>query len=591
MTIYRTFAVAVLLTLIGVLPALAVEDVLAVGADSRLDQKVAFDADGLRVSDVLGSLALRSGVNMAAGVDENDWMVRDRKVILHVKGMPLRDLMREIASVLRFDWITSGTGAEVKYALLQSSEQAKEEQSLRDSAKDAKAKQFRERRENVLAEMANLGSLSKDDAAKLSNTDPWRYVLATEPLGRDLADFFNSFPDARNAFLQGTEVSFPVSQLIPNLQATVRRIAESYDSLQQRIGASEDHVDLLSRFDKLQVTINRNAAASTSELLAKNLLGGISVGLGLESIYVPIFDPASGMAKALGRAIVRLQTGLSKDEVGKQLEAELKSEANVVRSSEASGRDITSDPSLRRKFALFESDTIAPLSATLKALAQKTGLDIISDCFSAKPPTMAGGEKTLGEHLESIRSTYGSNWEKSGDALVFRDTDWFAKRTWEVPQVWIDYWASRGKTNNGLLLEDLVQIARLRDAQIDHTIVADSVLVGLGAGEAARNREILRFYASLDYEQQKTMATQRLQASAISDDQWSLLQKALATKGAVYAAAQKGSQYIQLMQSGTDVVDYKFDYLPSPSDPPVEFKLTTGNVYGIADQSALSGGK
>jgi hypothetical protein len=584
MNLHRTLVVAVLLTLIGVLPALAAEDVLAAGADSRLNQKVDFDADGARVCDILGSLALRTGVNMAAGVDDNDWMVHDRKVILHIKGMLLRDLMREIASILRFDWTSSGTGADMSYVLLQTEEQAKEEQSLRDSKRDAKAKLSRERRESILADMANLGSLGKEDAAKLANTDPWRYVLATEPLGRGLTGLFNSFPDARNAFLQGTEVSFPVSQLTPELQATVRGIAESYDSLQQRIGASEDHTDLLSRFNKLQVTINRNAAASISELLAKSLLGGISVGLGTESIYVPIFDPASGMAKALGRAIVRLQTGLSKEEVGKQLASELKSEAEVSQSPNASGQDITSDPSLRRRMTLCGAHTTALLAATLKLLAENTGLNIISDSFPSKPQPIAGGEKSLGEQLEEIRIAYGSNWEKSGSVLRFKDSEWFTKRSWEVPQVWVDYWVTRGRKNNGLLLEDLVQIARLRDAQIDNTVATEQALVGVGADEVVRNRDILRFYASLSYDQQKTMATGNLEISSITDEQWALLKKALATKGAAYAAAEKGSQSVRLSQSGADIVEYDFSYYPSADDPAVVFKVKTWGVYGVGDE-------
>lgn len=585
MNLHRILSLALLFTLAGTTAAFADGDVLTQSTDSRLDQRVDFDANGLRVSEALYSLALKTGVNMAAGVDDNDWMVRDRRIIVHVKGMPLRNLMREIAGVLHFDWISTGTGADVRYAILQTDDQVKEEQSLRNSTTDAQAKQLRERRESVLAEMTNLGTLSKQDAINLANTQPWKYVLASEPLGRDLAKFLSTFPDARNAFLQGTEVSFPVSQLSTDLQATVRSIAESYDSLQQRIGASDDHSDLLSKFSRLQVTINRNASSGASALMANGLLGGINVGMGSESIYVPVFDPSSNIAKSLGRAIVRLQSGLSKDEVGKLLKAEI--ETQTDQSADEAARDITSDPSLKRAIILYNIDSVASLADTLKLLAAKTGLNVISDCLPGKSPAIAGGSRTLGEQLEAIRRAYGSNWEKSGNILRFRDSEWFTKRTWDVPRVWTDYWISRGKVNNGLLLEDLVQIAKLRDAQIDHDIINDSDLVGLGAGEAARNRDILRFYASLNYDQQKTMATQSLSVSSITDDQWAYLKNALAVKGAAYAAAAKGSQTIQLMQSGKDIIDYKFDYIPGPDEPIVEFKLTTGSVYGLADKRIL----
>jgi hypothetical protein len=433
--------------------------------------------------------------------------------------------------------------------------------------------------------MTNLGTLSRQDAANLADTEPWKYVLASEPLGRDLAKFLSTFPDARNAFLQGTEVSFPVSGLSADLQATVRSIAESYDSLQQRIGASEDHTSLLYKFEKLQVTINRNASTSASGVMAKGLLGGINLGLGTESIYVPIFDPSSDIAKSLGRTIVRLQSGLSKEEVGKLLQAELKSDADVAQSS-GSGRAITSDSSLKKAIALYDINSVTSLKDTLRLLADKTGLNVISDCLPGKPTVISGGSRSLGEQLETIRSAYGSNWEKTGNTLRFRDSEWFTKRAWEVPRIWMDYWAARGKANNGLLLEDMVQIVRLRDDQIDHTIITDPELAGLSTVEVARNREILRFYASLSYDQQKDMATKSLKVSSISDDQWAILQKALAAKDAAYTAAGKGSQFIQLTQTGTDLIDYKFDYFPGPDEPIVEFKLSSG-IYGLTDTNML----
>ncbi|MCE5323818.1 hypothetical protein LLG46_10960 [bacterium] len=581
MNLHRTFSFAVLIVMVCALAAAAGVDVLSQSTDVRLDQKVDFDADGLHVSEALGSLAQNTGVPMAAGVNDNDWMVRDRRIIVHVKAMPLRNLMREISSILHFDWITIGSGTELKYAILQTEDQAKEEQSLRDSAVDAQAKQLRTKRENVLAEMSNLGSLGRQDAATLANTDPWKYVLASEPLGRSLAEFLNSSAEARNAFLQGTSASFPVSQLSTELQATVQSMTESYDSLQQRIGASDDHSDLLRKFDKLQVTINRNAMTSASAVMAKGLLGSIEVGTADESIFVPVFDPSSSVAKSLGRAIVRLQSGLSKEEVGKLLQSELQS--NTAESGQPE-RDITSDPSLKRAVALYDKKTTASLADVLKSLALRSGLNIISDCLPCKAAVIASGSRPLGEQLEIIRKDYGSNWEKSGNTLRLRDSEWFIKRSWEVPRVWIEYWADRGKANNGLLLEDMVQIAKLRDSQIDHTIINSTELAGMRTIEVARNRDILRFYASLNYDQQKDMAMKSLAVSSLSDNQWALLQKALIAKDAEYAFSDKGTQAVQLIQTGTDLIDYKFEFIPGPDMPIVEFKLSSG-IYGITDNT------
>lgn len=569
-------------------------EALLKGDDPRLDQKVTYSASALRIADVLASLSESTGVTMAAGADNEDWMVYDRKVTVFVTDMRLGDLMREIAGILRFHWSRGGEEGKWTYRLWQDKQQRQEEESLRDSAEDALGRKAREKRENAVADLVNLGSLTTADADKLKAADPWRYVLATEPLGRDVAEFIHSFPDARSAFVQGSEASFPVSSLPPLLQDAVRRIATSYDSLTKSIGASEDHSELLSRFDRLQVTINRKTPGAGTDVYSRSLLGRITIGTGLESLEIPLFDPASPMARALGSAIVNLKSGVSKDEVGKRLESALKAAADSAQSpARQAERDVTSDPALRTLVKLFDQATMAVLPAVLKEVADKTKLNVISDHFAAPPVSFPGGEKTLGGQLELVRTVYGSNWEKARGVLRFRDTEWFRKRAWEVPQVWLDYWLARGKQNDGLMLQDLMEIGCLRDEQIDHTIMLHPELVGMGAGDAARNRQILRFYGSLTPEQRTQLAAGQIEATSLREGQWAALQRALAAKGAAYAAAEKGSQLVGLSQStsGQDEVRYTFSYYPGPSEPPVTFALAKGGgAIGTGD-AAFQGKK
>jgi hypothetical protein len=559
-------------------------EVLLKGDDPRLDQKVTYSAECMRIADVLAQLSESTGVVMAAGLDKDDWMVYDRKINVHVTDMKLGDLMREIASILRFHWSRGGEEGKWTYRLWQDKEQRLEEESLRNSAEDALSRKLREKRENAIADMANLGSLTQSDAAKLKTTDPWRYILATEPLGRDVADFINSFPEARNAFVQGIEASFSVSSLPPQLREAVGRIAASYDLLAKSIGASDDRSELLSRFDKLQVTINRKVVGAGNDIYSRSLLGRITIGDGQESLEIPLFDPSSPMARALGTAIISLKSGVPKTEVGKQLEADLKSAANATLSYNQPERDITSDPALQVKIKLFDTPTTAPLHTVLKAIAEKTKLDVISDCFIASPTNFPAGEKTLGEQLELVRTIYGSNWEKTGKVLRFRDIEWFRKRAWEVPQVWIDYWIARGKQNDGLTLQDLTQIARLRDEQIDHTIMFEPKLVRMGAGDAARNRHILRFYGSLNDDARSALSAGHLRAADLNDEQWALLQKALASKGAAYATLSRDQLIISLTQSGSDIIEHSFTCYPGQGEEPIVFKLVTGLTYKTKDE-------
>ncbi|MGQ9456164.1 MAG: hypothetical protein ACUVRS_01535 [Armatimonadota bacterium] len=555
------------------------EDPLVGLQDPRLEQPIDFAADGVRIAEVLAKISKLAGVTLVAGVDDNDWMVYDRKVVVYVKNTKLGKLMRELATVLRFRWKRIGNGPQWEYQLWQDQYQRAEEESLRASTEDAEKKRLREKRENILADIANLISLAQAESSSLKSTDPWRYVLATEPLGRELVNFINSCPDVRDALIQGYETTFPVATLPSAIRDTVRNLAKSYDSLLRSIGASEDHSDLVSEIDRLQITINpRSQPEQQVSFLAQSILGQIRITGSTNHLDIPIIDPSSQIARALGTAIVSLKSGVAKDEVARQLQSDL---ISTTKSEEKKSpdRDITSDPALRRRIILYSVPTVTTYQAALQLLAEKTGFNIVSDYFISRPVSIEGGEKTIGEYLEMIRNLFGANWEKSGDTIRFRDKEWFRKRAWEVPQVWIDYWIARGDMNDGLQFQDLVQIARLRDEQIDNTIMLNPTLVNLGAGDAARNRYILRFYSLLSDEQRTALTTTQLEATTLNDEQWETLRKALASVGAAYATVVKGSQTIKLEQSGTDIIEYKFSYYPAANETPISFSVKTGLVY------------
>ncbi len=584
MTVRRFLLVAAILALVCILcpAALSNSEILSKGDDPRLESKIAFDADGISVSSVLDQLSESTGVVMVGGFNSDDWSVRDRKVIAHVNDMKLVELMRHLSAMLHFHWSRAGDAGKFTYRLWQDKIEFDEEDSLRTAADSSQSRQSREKRENALADMTNLASLSAADAAVLQSTDPWRYILATEPLGRDVVDLMTNFPEARSAFVQGTEVTFPVAELPSALQDKVKRVAESYDVLSRGIGNTESHAGLLGKFEKLQITVN--CRQSSTDIVSQSMLGKIVVGSGANTFEIPLFDPSSSVGKALGKAIISLKHGALKEKVGEQLKGDMTSAVNAADAIPISTRDITSDPALRAKVKLFDSANAVLLPVALKTLATKTKLNIISDYFPSPAPIVSGGEKTLGEQLEIIRNAYGSNWTKSGDILIFRDKNWFAKRAWAVPEVWLKYWADRSKLNNGLLLEDLASIADLRDEQIDHTIMANSQLIRLGAGEAARNRQILRFYMALSLDQRKQLSASKIDASELNDDQWTALKAALATKGAAYAAVQKGSQFIRLTQPSKDVIDYQFAYYPTENEPAVKFEISCDDIYRTSDE-------
>lgn len=552
--------------------------------DPALNKSVTYSANGLRLAEVLSQLSGQTGVTMTAGANENDWMVYDRKLIIHVTDIKLRDLMEEISGVLSFVWRRSEENGKVVFRMLSDDTVESKNRALLKEAEEEKSRQNRDRRERAISEIVDLTNLPAAEREKLKSSKPWSYLLAAEPLGRDTALFLKSHAGAREAFLSGSRYSIATAALPAELQAAVRRIAESYDSLTRKIGASEGHANLLAGFGKLQITINR-LPLDAADVFTRAMLGSISiVGSNQDTIDIPILDSDSAVARAMGTAILKLQSGVSKEEVSKFLEREFQAAAEKSSGVAEPPGDIGSDPDLLKPVELYKSDTPATLTDTLRLLAEKSGLNVVSDYFRSAPVLVTGGRRPLRQQLEAIRAAFGSNWEKRGKVLRFRDSQWLRKRTWEIPQVWIDYWVDRGSGRQGLGLEELVQIAKLRDEQIDHTVMLSPELLRIGAGEAARNRLILRFYASLDDAQRAQIASQQLPVMALTDDQWDRLRAALESQGAAYLALQRGQQGIRLSRSGSLAADYVFTFRPEGDDPPVVFTVSTGIALQPGEQ-------
>ena len=51
--------------------------------DKRLDKEILFSVNGASLKDVVDLLAIQAGAEIQAGINENDWLVYDRKIVIH----------------------------------------------------------------------------------------------------------------------------------------------------------------------------------------------------------------------------------------------------------------------------------------------------------------------------------------------------------------------------------------------------------------------------------------------------------------------------------------------------------------------------
>src|SRR5262249_22013907 len=92
--------------------------------------------------------------------------------------------------------------------------------------------------------------------------------------------------------------------------------------------------------------------------------------------------------------------------------------------------------------------------------------------------------------------------------LLFRSAGYFNDKLKEVPNRLLDRWARSLREHGRLTLDDIIEIAQLRDAQLDSRVVAEGVvrchgLQGWNLARTAGIRPHLRFLATLDAEQRR----------------------------------------------------------------------------------------
>ena len=108
--------------------------------------------------------------------------------------------------------------------------------------------------------------------------------------------------------------------------------------------------------------------------------------------------------------------------------------------------------------------------------------------------------KTL---LDGIDRLCHYNWDKHGRIIEFRDRSWFAKRSAQIPEAWIEPWRREFVKTGTLDIGNLAQIAALTLEQVNINIAGDEILCCSNQQEQSvlstigRNQDILRTYAAM----------------------------------------------------------------------------------------------
>ncbi|MEN6520751.1 MAG: hypothetical protein ABFD46_06315 [Armatimonadota bacterium] len=494
--------------------------------DTRLDQKVTHQAKEQFLYKVLDELTEKTGVVMNCGKNKKDWQVRETKVNIFIKDMSLKDLQQNLAKLLHYTWAKSTKDGVTSYRLYQTLKSKKEEEKLRTDAKEAKARKRMETRKKALDELERVVALSPEEIDKLQVSSPLQYVFAKDPIGKVMVGLLNAVPEAKSALLEGREVSIPISRMSPEAKAAVTKYRQAFQGFVNRFDPSETSEDDSAELDKdSQLTISQQDESIHSyDPFPDTILGSVD----LEGVDMPLFNFENPVAKAMGKMIAAMYDGgteLSRyDE--EQIEKEMSQLAAKSLEQPDALKSEPDDPDLVKAAKLDVSEYKGP-SDLLKEVAAKTELQVISDYFDdgigrlsmmySTSPAKPGD--TVGSILKYAAIICNKRAVKTGKVVTFEDREWFEKRTWAVPDEWMERWRQLVKEGN-LSLDDLADMVCFTDDQLKHTICEAGGLIQYSS-TIEDNKDILRLYAVLTNSQKKVLQTDEgLDPASLNENQW-----------------------------------------------------------------------
>jgi hypothetical protein len=160
------------------------------------------------------------------------------------------------------------------------------------------------------------------------------------------------------------------------------------------------------------------------------------------------------------------------------------------------------------------TDVKVTTADVLEAIHLATGTPIVADFYTRlyAPHEVSVADGSIFEALNQVADRMRMRWTKDGEWLQFRTTSFYDDRLKEVPNRLLARWAASRREHGELTLDDLSEIARLADAQLDAASLAEGAKLcwGLAEWDLARIgtlRSHVRFLAALNPAQRQAAAS------------------------------------------------------------------------------------
>ena len=463
--------------------------------DTRLSQKVTYQAKAQPVKIILADLSKMTGVTLKAGYSDSDWQVRDRRMNIFVKDLPLGSLMSSMKRVMRFTWAANSKVDPPAYRFYTDRSIILKMMAEQNRRQDELKEEVRRRRSEFCDTFSELAKMSDEDAEKLKEKSPYLYLEKKfgtpelmESIFRDIPRLKEIFINCeKNAATHGSQLSYATKQQMTHVMMN-RWAYERPDKPVPKLEIAD--LDCYMGWELVPRVTNPTGW----EYRQLDSFGGFGAVVGSKALerqgwmHAGRFNwPDSDSANLAAKVNMKAEEAkLPADEIWSTVKTE--NEAGDRKAVDEIAyymmfeplTEHADEPELDKKFMLRLRDkkqkSPAEMPDVAEALAETTGYAVVTDSFKRMEADVDSKEDTLKNTLDGIADDSFCNWTKHRGTIELSRRDWFRRRGSQIPDEWIEGWRDALTSKGHLTLDEFAQIVALDYDQIVENIASDSVL-------------------------------------------------------------------------------------------------------------------
>lgn len=549
--------------------------------DPRLSQKVSYEAKPKTALTILTDLSKKTNIALVAGWNNLDWQIRDRKMTISAKDVPLSSLMQSIARVMKFKWTRREKDNTYYYRLYMDRKAVIEAERERMLAEQKLMAWRAQQREKMVPDVKKFAAMSDDDLQKMKDQNPYLYALTKQGWTGWLDSLFENVPESEQAWISGQQFALNAAQLPESAQDGLRQMIQSANEFSStNIALPED----ISQVSVMIVPSGINDFHHMFIGMGCSITWPDNNEWGYSSVGTNIMNPEDENVKNHGRDLTSILEHTEPNASSSHpVSNELKDEDDLGEPAIVHEED----PELLTKVKIKLNGNL--LSDLQLSLSEAAEFSVVSDYFPSRyqQVSISDGEYKIKDILSQFDSRR-YNWEKHSSTFEFRDRDWFWKRSLQIPEAWIEPWRQAALDTGMLDINSLAEIAELSGPQVIANIENDEVLGGnwdltTAVGE---NRYLLRWYHHLDVSQKSQLFSKSgINLQAGTDDQLEYVRSMLWLNPSILTDEQVAVPMHATRTKQGDQYQYSFTMTPVDGSKPIEWKFKTPKFEKKTDSS------